>query len=172
MGSRLVISGVGDDRFEPDRDITRAEFAAIVVRALGLLRSGTGKDSFEDVTKGCWYYDAVSIACEYGIISGYGNGKFGPNDKITREQAMTMIARAMKLTKLELGLTDDEMSELLLGYADAKDVANYAKASIGACIKTGIVSGRSGKELAPKEYITRAEVATIVQKLLKKAELI
>ncbi|WP_027398952.1 cadherin-like beta sandwich domain-containing protein [Anaerovorax odorimutans] len=172
MGSRLVISGVGDDRFEPDRDITRAEFAAIVVRALGLMRTGVGKDSFGDVSKNEWYYDAVSIAYEYGIISGYGNGKFIPEDNITREQAMTIIARAMKLTGPESGLMDAEISSLLVGFADSTDAAGYAKASIATCIETGIVSGRGGKQLAPKDNITRAEVASIVQKLLKKAELI
>ncbi len=64
MGSRLVVSGVSEERFEPDSDITRAEFADVVVRALGLMRPGTGKDAFSDVSKAAWYYDAVSIAYE------------------------------------------------------------------------------------------------------------
>lgn len=84
MGSRLVISGVGEDKFGPDRDITRAEFALIIVRGLGLMRSGSGKDVFNDVAKDAWYYDAVAIAYEYNLIGGYGNGQFGPMNKITR----------------------------------------------------------------------------------------
>ena len=172
MGSRLVISGVGADRFEPNRDITRAEFAAIVVRALGLMRTGVGNDSFGDVFKGEWYYDAVSIAYEYDIISGYGNGKFGSDDKITREQALTIIARAMKLAGLDEDIANADISATLGGYTDSTDIAKYAKSSIETCIKTGIVSGRGEEKLAPKDNITRAEVATIVQKMLKKAELI
>jgi uncharacterized repeat protein (TIGR02543 family) len=82
MASRLVVSGVGEDKFEPDRDITRAEFAAIAVRALGLMRPGTGKDVFNDVSEDAWYYDAVAIAYEYDLIAGYGNGQFGPMDKM------------------------------------------------------------------------------------------
>lgn len=83
------------------------------VRALGLMRSGTGKDVFNDVPKDDWYYDAVSIAYENDIISGYGSGQFGPMDKITREQVMTMIARAMKITKPDVELTDSEVAKVL-----------------------------------------------------------
>jgi hypothetical protein len=171
MGSRLVIDGVGDGKFEPDRDITRAEFAVIVVKALGLMRTGTGKDAFKDVTKDDWYYDAVSIAYEYGI-AGYGSGKFGPMDKITREQAMTMIARAMKITGLKVEFATGEEDKLLKSFGDAGKSADYAKNSIAACIKTGIVSGRNDNFLAPKENITRAEVAVIVRRLLQKSNLI
>lgn len=172
MGSRLVISGVGEDRFEPDRDITRAEFAAIVVRGLGLMRPGTGQDVFEDVTKACWYYDAVSIAYEYGIISGYGNDKFGPMDKITREQAMAMVARAMTTTGLSVAFREDEAETLFAGFSDSGRIADWARNSAAACIKTGIISGRKGKLIAPEENITRAEVAKMVRNLLQQSELI
>jgi len=172
MGSRLVIGGVGDDRFEPARDITRAEFSAIVVRALGIMRPGTGKSTFKDVTKDAWYYDAVSIAYEYGIISGYGNGKFGPSDRITREQAMTMIAKAMNITKLQVELANGEVEKILATFTDGGKAAGYAKTGIVACVKTGIISGKGSKMVAPKDNITRAEVAVIVRSLLKKSNLI
>jgi Fibronectin type III domain./S-layer homology domain. len=172
MGSRLIISGVGDGKFAPQRDITRAEFATIVVKGLGLMRTGTGKDSFDDVAKGAWYYDAVSIANEYGIISGYGNGKFGPMDKISREQAMTIIAKAMNITGLKADLTQDEQQQLLSGFVDSGIASNYAKTGIAACIKSGIVSGRGNNTVAPKSDITRAETAVIVCKLLQKSDLI
>jgi len=172
MASRLVVSGVSHDKFEPDRDITRAEFAAIAVRALGLMSPGTGKDAFIDVMKKNWYYDAVSIAYEYDILSGYGNGKFRPDDKITREQAMTMIARAMKITGLETGMADGEADKLLTSFTDANSAAEYAKANIASCVKAGIVSGRSGKLIVPKGNISRAEVAAIVHRLLQNSNLI
>jgi uncharacterized repeat protein (TIGR02543 family) len=172
MASRLVVSGVGEDKFEPDRDITRAEFAAIAVRALGLMRPGTGKDVFNDVSEDAWYYDAVAIAYEYDLIAGYGNGQFGPMDKITREQAMTMIARAMKITGLEAGMIDSGVNKALVGFTDANSAADYAKEGIAACVKTEIVSGRSKTTLAPKDNITRAEVAVIVRRLLQQSGLI
>lgn len=98
MASILVINGVGDDKL---RDITRAEFVEIVIRALGLMRLGTGKDAFCDVTKKNWYHDAGSIVYEHGIISGYGNGKCEPDDKITREQAMIKWQLMMRRKALQ-----------------------------------------------------------------------
>ncbi len=172
LGSRLVINGSGDERFEPDRDITRAEFAAIVVNGLGVTRPGTGKDIFGDVTKDDWYYDAVSIAYEYGIIDGYGKSTLRPTDKITREQAMTMTARAMKYTGLKAELMENEAEKLLSGFEDAVYSADYAKNSIALNIKTGIITGRDGNLVAPKNNITRAEVAVIVRRLLQKSGLI
>ena len=172
MGSRLVVSGIGGDSFGPGRDITRAEFAAIAVRALGLMRPGMGKDAFNDVTKASWYYDAVSIAHENGIISGYGNARFGPEDRITREQAMAIIARTMDITGLKIQLEAGEAGKLLESFADSAGAADYAKGGIAACIKAGIVTGRGGDLIVPKDNITRAEAAAMVQRLLKKSGLI
>jgi len=121
---------------------------------------------------GTYYYDAVSTAHEYGIVSGYGNGDFGPDGKITREQAMSMIARAMKLTGLEAGLTDSDVSGALAGFTDADSASAYAKTGISACVKAGIVSGRTGGLIAPKDNITRAEAAVMVRSLLQKSGLI
>ena len=171
MGSRMVISGVGNDLFEPDRDITRAEFAAIVVRSLGL-KPGTGNNAFTDVKSTEWYCKYIETAYEYGIISGYGNGKFGTTDKITREQAMTMIARAMKITGLKVKFKADETQKLLAAFGDSAQSSAWAKGSMAACVKSGIVSGKGGKTLAPKDEITRAEVAVIIQRLLQQSGLI
>ncbi|MBM7868104.1 hypothetical protein GTO89_15145 [Heliobacterium gestii] len=171
MGSRMVISGVGNGMFEPDREITRAEFAAIVVKGLGL-KPGTGTNLYSDVRPAEWYGPFIQTAAAYGIISGYGDGTFGPDDRITREQAMTMMARAMKITGLKAGLKTDESDNLLNGFGDEPQIAVWAKESAAACVKTGIVEGKSRDMLAPKGEITRAEVAVIVQRLLKKSNLI
>lgn len=172
LGSRLVLDDTGENRFEPDSDMTRAEFTAVLLRALGLMRTGTGKDTFTDVAKDAWYYDAVSIAYEYGIVSGYGNGKFGPMDVITREQAMAMATRAMKITGLFTDLKDSEVMSRLTAFGDSEEASAWARSSIAACVKSGIVSGRSGKLLAPGQSITRAEAAVLVRNILSKSELI
>ncbi|MDG0811174.1 S-layer homology domain-containing protein [Cohnella rhizosphaerae] len=172
LGARLVVDGSGDGRFEPDREMTRAEFAAILVKGLGIARPGAGTDVFEDVTGDSWYYDAVALAHAYGIIDGYGDGSFGPSDTITREQAMTMTAKAMQITGLKDELTKDEAELLLAGFEDAGDASDYARGSIASSLKAGIISGRNGTTLAPKDPITRAEVAVIVQRLLKQSGLI
>jgi hypothetical protein len=171
MGSRMVISGVGNGMSEPDRDITRAEFAAIIVKALGL-KPGTGDNKFTDVNSSDRYCDYIKTAAEYKIISGYGNGKFGPNDKITREQTLTMIARTMNIIGLKAQFANGEMDKLLASFRDAAKSEDYARDSIAVCVKTGIISGRNGNLIAPKENITRAEVAVIVRRLLLKSNLI
>lgn len=171
MGSKMVISGVGNHMFEPDRDITRAEFAAIVIRALGL-KPGMGSNPFDDVKTSDWYSNYIKTAVEYKIISGYDSGKFGPNDKIDREQAMAMIARAMKITGMKAELKDSDVSSLLANYTDGAVSSDYAKTSIAACLKTGIITGRSNNTIEPKNYITRAEVAQILHRLLQKSNLI
>ena len=83
-----------------------------MVRGLGL-KPGTGKNAFTDIKSTAWYCEYIKTAYEYGIISGYGNGKFGPMDKITREQAMTMIARTMKITGLKVEFKVEEAEKLL-----------------------------------------------------------
>ncbi len=171
MGSRMVVTGTDNDLYEPDRDITRAEFATVMVRALGL-KPGTGSNFFSDVSASQWYCEYIQTASQYGIVSGYGDGRFGPMDKITREQAMVMVSRAMKITGLKAGLAEGDVDTLLAGFGDSEHAAAYAKESIAACIKTGIVSGKSGKMLAPKDEVTRAEVAVIVRRLLQKSDLI
>lgn len=171
MGSRMVVTSVGNTEYDPDRSITRGEFAAILVRALGLAQ-GTGGSGFHDVEGSKWYNGYIKTASEYGMIKGYSDVPFGPNDKITREQAMTMIARAMKITGLKVELSKSEVGSLLTNYTDGAFASEYAKTNIEACLKAGIITGRSSNSIAPKEYITRAEIAAIVQRLLQKSSLI
>lgn len=169
MGSRMIIEGAGNGLFNPDRDITRAEFAAILVRGLGLKLDG-GAVPFSDVKSQDWYSSAVSTAYGYSLISGFEDGTFRPNDRITREQAMVMIAKAMRVTGLTSKTNDVEA--MLNAYTDAEQLSSWARDGVADSIQAGLVSGRSSGLLAPKDYITRAEVAAIVQRLLQKSELI
>jgi len=171
MGSRMVVTGVGKSTYEPDRSITRAEFAAIVVRALGLAQ-GTKESSFGDVSQIEWFNGYVDTATAYALITGYDSKIFAPNDTITREQAMAILARAMKTTGLKVSLTDAEVSALLAKYEDGNAVSDYAKAGVATCLKSGVVTGSSATTLSPTAYVTRAEVAVMVQHLLQKSNLI
>ena len=172
MGSRMVIKGIKDGVFEPDRDITRAEFAAIIIRALGL-KPGTGSGSFSDIKVSDWFCDYVKTAYSYNIITGYSDGSFKPDGKITREEAMAMIARAMKVTKLDSGINDGEQADKVLAkFSDGSRVASWAKSFAAGCVNTGTVNGRANGDVAPKDNITRAETAAIVKRLLQKSNLI
>ncbi|MGE4352850.1 MAG: MBG domain-containing protein [Oscillospiraceae bacterium] len=171
MGSRLVVTGVGNNLFNPDGSITRAETAAILVRAMGLAQE-TDESAFDDVSLSDWFNGYIDTASAYGLITGYSAEAFGPGDTITREQAMALIGRAMQHTGLEVGLTDGEAEALLGQYTDGAEVSSYARTDVAALLKCGIVTGSSDTTLSPKDEITRAEIAVMVQRLLQKSELI
>ncbi|UKS31019.1 S-layer homology domain-containing protein [Paenibacillus sp. HWE-109] len=167
----MIISGIGNDLFNPDADITRAEFAAIIVRGLGLkLENRT--PNFSDVKAADWYSSAIMTAQSNQLIDGFEDGTFRPEDKITREQAMIIIAKAMAITGLKAKLTNHNAADVLRTYTDATESAPWAMSGIADSIQAGIVSGRDEATLAPKAYITRAEVAKLVQLLLRKSDLI
>ncbi|MFF2158585.1 S-layer homology domain-containing protein [Paenibacillus chitinolyticus] len=171
MGSRMVVNGVENGTFNPDTAITRAEFAAIMVRALGL-KQEKASTPFSDVNPTDWYGAAVQTAYAHKLIGGFEDGTFRPSDKITREQAMVIMAKAMKTTGFRDKLPSKEAAELLAPYADAAATAEWAKNGVADCLQGAIFAGRTATELAPKASITRAEVAAIVQRLLQKSELI
>ncbi|MCL6605397.1 MAG: S-layer homology domain-containing protein [Paenibacillus sp.] len=171
MGSRMVIEGTGNSMFSPDQDVTRAEFAAIIVRGLGLkLESGTSV--FSDVLAADWYSSVINTAKIYHLIDGFEDGTFRPNDKITREQAMAIIAKAMTITNLKAKISAPSTDAALERYIDMAKVSTWARSAIADSVQAGLVSGRSSTELAPKDYMTRAEVAAIVERLLRKSDLI
>jgi len=157
--------------FSPDRDITRAEFAAILVRGLGL-KPESGVVPFSDVKATDWYSDAIQTAYAYRLIDGYNDGTFRPMEEITREQAMTILSKAMTITGLKVKPAAQSADTTLAPFEDAASVSVWAQSSVADNVQAGIVSGRSAATLAPKAYMTRAEVAVIVQKLLQKSDLI
>ncbi|WP_232101797.1 X2-like carbohydrate binding domain-containing protein [Paenibacillus sp. URB8-2] len=171
MGSRMIVTGSGNNMFNPDQDITRAEFAAIIVRGLGL-KLESAAAPFSDVQQSDWYNDIIQTSYAYNLISGFEDGTFRPNDKITREQAMTIIAKAMTITDLKAKLPSKAAGEVLSSFGDANKISGWAKNSAADCLQAGIISGRTSSQLSPKDNITRAEVAAIIQRLLQKSELI
>ncbi|MPY17085.1 hypothetical protein F3P21_09410, partial [Paenibacillus glucanolyticus] len=171
MGSRMIVTGMGQNLFEPNRDITRAEFVAMVVRALGLMPAN-GEISFVDVNKSDWFADYIQTAHDYQLIEGYSGSRFAPMDTITREQAMTIIAKAMNITGINPDLSPERVNRLLDGYKDAASISSYARDHIAAGLDLDIINGRTTNTIQPKSKITRAEVATLLQKLLRKSDLI
>ncbi|MGG4142553.1 S-layer homology domain-containing protein [Paenibacillus algorifonticola] len=136
------------------------------------MRLENGAFSFSDVSSSDWYSSSIHTANAYELITGFEDGTFRPNDKITRKQAMLMIAKAMTLTNLKAQLANEAAEQTLLPYKDAADAAEWAKNGIADSVLAGIVSGRTSTELAPKAFITRAEVAAIMQRLLQQSSLI
>ncbi|MFF2481519.1 fibronectin type III domain-containing protein [Paenibacillus sp. NPDC058071] len=171
MASRTVINGYEDGTFKPDQAITRAEFAAIIVRALGLGQK-SGAAPFADVKQTDWYSGVIDTAYAYDLIQGYSSTEFAPGTLITREQALAITARAMKLTGIYADLSEASTREMLSAYKDGGAVANWASLDVAQNLKADLIQGRSNGLLAPKQNITRAEVAVIVQRLLSRSNLI
>ncbi|GEM_PF-3249929 len=170
LASRMIVSGVDETQFKPQASISRAEFAAIVVRSLGLA-NGSSATVFSDVLPTAWYAEAVTQAEAYGIIQGYNDGTFRPNQTVTREEAMIMIAQAMKLAGIQLQDDDSMQSETWMAFTDQQDISPWAKPAVSAVVQTELVRGNQGM-LLPKNNITRAETAVIIERLLMTAELI
>ncbi len=171
MSSRLVIEGTGNHTFSPDQKLTRAEFAALIVRSLGL-KLESGAVPFTDLSLSDLYSHAIKTAYEYRLINGFQDETFRPNDAITREQAMVIIAKAMSITEVKARVAVQSKEETLRPFKDAMEASGWAESSIAAIVEAGIVAGRSDAELAPKAYMTRAEGAAMLQRLLQKSELI
>ncbi|WIV20581.1 Ig-like domain-containing protein [Paenibacillus polygoni] len=171
MGSRMIVEGTGEGLYSPNQEITRAEFAAIIVRALGL-KAENSSSSFTDVSAPSWYAGSIQTAYNYKLINGFKDGTFRPIDKITREQAMVILSKAMTLTGLKENLSQENTSEILSLFADSTKVSTWAKEHTAAALHAGIINGKNMKMLAPKDDVTRAEIAVIMQRLLQKSGLI
>ncbi|SFF13777.1 S-layer homology domain-containing protein [Paenibacillus algorifonticola] len=168
LASRMVVQGTSETAFSPDASITRAEFAAIIVRGLGLRPAALqGQSKFSDVQAGSWYAGYVETAAAYGLITGYADGTFGALKTITREEAIAIIARAVAYTKLSASGSLDKLS----AFADQNEISSWAKDAMAAAVELQIVTGNSG-QLHPQDDITRAEAAALIRRLLLQADLI
>jgi len=163
MASRTIINGKTATTFDGESNVTRAEFAAILTRALGLPSGGSS--SFSDVSSSAWCYGSVGAAVKYGIIKGYKDGSFRPNANISREEAMVMLQRAAEVADYA------GTSGSLDGFSDASQVGAWAKSAVEFSVGSGLIQGNGGR-LNSRSSITRAEAAVVVLRLLQKAKLI
>ncbi len=149
-----VVQGT-DGEFRPDLSITRAQIAAIFARLLRLPEASPAE--YHDLTADAWYADAVSRCAAAGILTGYPDGTFRPNDPVTREQACAMLARALGISELRRADLSD--------FPDAADTGDWAKGYVAAMLNRDILTGLSGK-LAPKAPVTRAQFVTMLDRAI------
>jgi uncharacterized protein YjdB len=159
LSSKGIVSGYPDGTFKPDASITRAEFATIVVKALGLNTTGT-TGQFTDVTADAWYYGTVNAAASAGLVSGMGDNLFAPNALITREQMAVMVAKALGNKAPAVDGTE------LNAFSDKSAVSSWAVSGMEEAVKAGIVSGMTADTLAPMANATRAQAAEMIYKML------
>jgi len=169
LAARGIISGRGDNRFEPDATMTRAEFSAIIVNGLGLPAKSLA--SFEDVSPTAWFAQAVGTAFYYEIISGVSATRFNPRGTLTRQEAAVMIARAARLCGMDTTLTDIETLNILAMFGDYRRAANWAWDALAFCYREGILDDYEFY-IRPRDAVTRGEVAEMMYRLLSRASLI
>ena len=169
LASRKIINGKSDTSFEPSATMTRAEFATIVVNALGLPRQS--KAVFADVTGGDWYYSYINTAYAYGIIKGVSDTEFNPGGTITREEAAVMVARAAKLCGMDTDYTAYEARNILAGFSDYVKASEWAYSSLAFCYDKGVLDD-SAMSIQPKAAVTRGEIAQMLYNMLSLAKLL
>lgn len=155
-----IMNGYGNGKFEPDKNITRAEFTKIAYSIFAGASDMTAGDiRFADVSESDWFFDVVSDAALAGIINGDGNS-FRPYDAITREDAALIVYRTLALSGKKV--------EGDKNFADKSDISDYARDAVNALYASGYVSGGGNDMFFPKNHITRAEAAQLIYNVLQK----
>ena len=157
-----LVDGITDTTFVPNQSLTRAQFATIMYRMNGSPEV-TYTAKFPDVPEGYWFTDAVMWASSIGVVEGYGNGCFGTNDNITREQMAVMMHRY----GTACGYNVSKQAEID-SFADAGTVSGYAYEAVKWTVGNGIIQGKLGNKLDPQGNASRAEGAAIIMRFIQK----
>lgn len=156
-----LFTGVSANEFAPYDPMTRAMLVTVLHRLDGADASGT--NSFTDVLNGKWYTNAIAWASANGIVEGLSGNRFAPNAPIAREQLAAILFRYAKACGYDVSARAE-----LTAYADAAQVSTWAGDAMRWAVAAGLISGRSGAQLAPKGEATRAEVAVILMNFVQK----
>ena len=154
-----LMTGTAEDTFAPNATTTRGMIVAILHRLEG--EPAAQDAGFSDVADGSWYASAVAWAKETGIVNGYSDSTFGPNDAITREQMAAILMNYAEYKGQDVTASAD-----LSGYADADTVSGWATDAVQWAVETGLLKGVANDTLEPQGMATRAQVAAILQRFL------
>ncbi|MGG4046272.1 Ig-like domain-containing protein [Paenibacillus favisporus] len=148
-----IVTGYPDGTFKPGKTVTRAEFAVMLVNTLGIKKPGAELTFIDSASIGAWAQNAVAQVVQLGMMKGYENGTFRPNEEITRAEIAVTITNA-------LAQISKETPEA--GFADDSEIPDWAKGSAAFLKQTGIMLGKDGNRFAPQEAATRAEAVTVL----------
>jgi hypothetical protein len=159
LASRDLVHGTGDGKYEPARQITRAEFVQLLVSALEL--QAENSNTFEDVSPDAWYSQAVSTAQALKLVNGRSESLFGAKEPITRQEIAVILYRALSLVSLQ-----PDYSSKTVVFADQKQIGAYAREAVEHLQQSGIINGYSDGTFRPLNLTTRAEAAALIYKIL------
>jgi hypothetical protein len=170
LASKLIVAGVTDTSFAPNSKITRAEFAALLVRSLGLTVNAM-ESSFTDIEAQDWFSGDVEAAVKAGLVKGFAIGTFQPGAQIIRGQMASMIAAALKFVDKAPDISTLQ-TDVLDSFTDAVSIQAWAKDAVAISVEAGIISGRSDSTFAPDQDATRAEAAAMLRRMLQYVQFI
>ena len=162
MAGLGIAQGVGGNKFNPDGMVTRAEFVALLARSMGVKTEPVTQTSFKDVPADAWYAAEVEAAYKFGIVKGFEDGTFRPDDKVTREQIASFIIRAMNWT-----ISQSDVSLILNKFTDQSKISNWAKEAVASAVQHAIVVGRPNGTFDPQANATRAEAIVMLKRMLQ-----
>jgi len=155
--NRGMMIGTADTQFAPDWDVTRAMLVTVLWRAEG--KPAAASSTFTDLEDGLYYVDAVNWAAANGVVNGYSETAFAPNDAITREQFAAIMYRYAKAKGYDVSVGENTN---ILSYSDYSEISEYAIPAMQYTAGSGLIKGRTETTLNPKYNTTRAEMATIL----------
>lgn len=151
------MQGMGNHYFKPGEKVSRAMLATVLYRMSGS-NASYNSSSFKDNQKGKWHFNGIEYCARMGIVKGYGNGNFGTDDFVTRQDMMTMLYRYA----LKQGLASNTSKTPLSTYTDRGQVASYAQTPVNWCLDAGVINGDSYTTVSPKATATRAQLAQVL----------
>ena len=156
LAARGMVKGRSETVFDPNANITRAEYCQMLVNAINA-GNAAAESTYTDVPSDAWYYNAVSVASRLGIVNGLGDGNFGPNELITRQDMAVMTYRAAQSKQINLDPVNDQIT-----FEDSNDIASYAFEAVMTLQKAGIINGMTETTFEPLSNATRAQSAKIL----------
>ncbi|ANS76550.1 hypothetical protein AWM70_19845 [Paenibacillus yonginensis] len=165
LSSKDIIAGTGANHFTPAKEVTRAEFVALLLRTLGLEEETSAKPApFTDVKAGSWYAQAVQTAVAKGIISGYADHTFAPNRTITRAEMAAILSRSLNLLG---GANAGAGSGQPVHYADQAGIPSWSQAAVDQVSRLGLMQGSANNRFNGGQSATRAEAAVVVYRMFR-----
>lgn len=177
LAARLILTNKSGSNLNGSEAVSRSETVTIMSRTLGILCDSEGASPFFDMISTDSYFDAVMSTVSYELISGYPDSTFKPSNNLTRAEAMTIVARAIrfmngKSVSESSDMTLSEATSILSKFTDAGTVDDWAKVNIAECVQAGIVNGDNNGRLNPKANVTRAELIQLMYNILDKCDII
>ncbi|MFF2092600.1 Ig-like domain-containing protein [Paenibacillus sp. NPDC058174] len=167
LAKKYIVEGRSTSKFEPEKPITRGEFASYIAKGLGLAGNKAAASKFRDVNTGTAMAAYIGAASEAGIVQGNSDGTFKPNSPISRQEMAVMMTRASKAAGVTVTL-QSSTSSYLSKFSDRSKIASWAQTDVAKAVYTGVITGKTTTTFSPTTNATRAEAVVMIKRLLEK----